>query len=127
MKAVRPALLRFLVLVLSALALQGLPLIFSAAGDNGGVALYLIHLHAVIPLCAFFIPLWAARGGVHPLAGFFPIGGALLLLPVYSRPGMGLICMILSLIGGVAGQEWEKRKEAAKGNHHGTGKKQTKK
>lgn len=127
MKGLRPALLRFGILVIAALALQGLPLIFLSMEGEGGLALYLIHLYGILPLCAFLIPLWAARGGVHPMAGFFPIGGALLLLPVYQSPGMGFICLLLSLIGGVAGQEWEKRKETMKGKHHGTTKKQGKK
>lgn len=127
MKGLRPALVRFGVLVIAALALQGLPLIFPDMAGEGGLALYLIHLYGVIPLCAFFIPLWAARGGVHPFAGFFPIGGALMLLPVYQSMGMGLICLLLSLIGSVAGQEWEKRRMAVKGKHHGTAKKYAKK
>lgn len=109
--------LRFGVLALSALALQGIPLLYMRLEGDAGVALYLIHLYGILPLCAFFIALWAGLGGVHPLAAFFPIGGALLLLPVYESPGMGLICLALSLIGSVTGQEWNRRKE--KGGRHG--------
>ena len=101
---------RFAVLVLSALALQGIPFLFTLMEGDGGVLLYLIHLYAVIPLCAFFLALWAGLGGVHPFAAFFPVGGAL-LLPVYASVGMGLICLLLSLIGSVAGQEWKKRSQ----------------
>ena len=107
--SLRRAVFRFAVLVLSALALQGIPFLFTLAEGDGGVLLYLIHLYAVIPLCAFFLALWAGLGGVHPFAAFFPVGGALLLLPVYASVGMGLLCLLLSLIGSVAGQEWRKR------------------
>ena len=75
------------------------------------------------PVMAAVIPFWAGLGGVHPLAAFFPIGGALLLFPVYHSPGMGILCMALSLIGAVAGQEWKKRRETEKGKHHGGEKK----
>lgn len=110
---------RFALLALVALALQGVPLLFFQMEGDAGVALYLAHLYGVIPLCALALPFWAGRGGVHPLAAFFPIGGALLLLPVYESTGIGLLCLLLSLIGAVAGQEWEKRQTAKKGTHHG--------
>ena len=113
------ALWRFGVLALGALALQGLPFLFLMVEGDGGVALYLIHLYAVIPLAALLLPAWAGAGGVHPLAAFFPVGGALLLLPVYESVGMGLVCLLLSLIGAVAGQEWKKRRGPKKGSHHG--------
>ena len=117
--ASRKALIRFAVLFLSALALQGVPLLFLLMEGDAGVTWYLIHLYAVIPLCALLIPLWAGMGGVHPLAAFFPIGGALLILPVYESPKIALLCMALSLVGCVAGREWQNRKTAQKGNHHG--------
>ena len=107
----RRAVFRFAVLFLSALALQGIPFLFTLLEGDAGVLLYLVHLYAVIPLCAFFLALWAGLGGVHPFAAFFPVGGALLLLPVYASVGMGLICLLLSLIGSVAGQEWKKRSQ----------------
>ena len=110
---------RFLLLVLAALALQGIPFLFLGVEGDAGAALYLIHLYGVIPLAAVLLPLWAGLGGVHPLAAFFPIGLALLLLPVYESTGVALLCMLLSLIAAVAGQEWKKRRETKKGNHHG--------
>ena len=110
---------RFAVLALSALALQGIPLLFMALEGDGGVLLYLLHLYAVLPVCALLVPFWAGLGGVHPLAAFFPIGAALLLLPVYESPGMGLGCLLLSLLGATAGQEVKKRRTVKKGNHHG--------
>ncbi|MBE5787023.1 MAG: hypothetical protein E7324_05730 [Clostridiales bacterium] len=119
MTPLKQALLRFLLLTAAAFSLQGIPLLFMLMEGDAGMALYLIHLYAFIPLCAFFIPFWAGMGGVHPLAAFFPIGGALMLLPVYASPGVGLICMLLSLVGAVAGQEWQKRKAKKKGKHHG--------
>lgn len=110
---------RFVLLVLAALALQGLPLLFLLMEGDAGAALYLIHLYAGLPLAAVLLAAWAGAGGVHPLAAFFPVGGALLLLPVYASTGMGLFCLLLSLIGAVAGQEWKKRRETEKGKHHG--------
>ena len=110
---------RFAALIAGALALQGIPVLFTRMDGDGGMLLYLIHLYAVLPLCAFSAPFWAGRGGVHPFAGCFPIGGALLMLPVYESPGMGLAFILLSLIGCVAGQEWEKRKNPKKGTRHG--------
>ena len=110
---------RFIVLALAALALQGIPLLFLSLEGDAGMMWYLIHLYAVIPLCAFLIPLWAGLGGVHPLAAFFPIGLALWVLPVYESPSIALLCLGLSLVGSAAGQEWRKRRSSQKGNHHG--------
>lgn len=111
--------LRFAVLLLWAAVLQGIPILFSLPEGDRGMALYLLHLYAVIPLCALLVPFWAGLGGVHPLAACLPIGGALMLLPVYQSPGIGGLCILLSLIGCVAGQEWKKRKAGKKGGHHG--------
>ena len=118
-KATKKAILRFIVLAACALALQGIPLLFLGIEGDAGAALYLLYLYAVLPVMAVILPCWAGLGGVHPLAAFFPIGGALLLLPVYESPGMGILCMGLSLVAAVAGQEWQKRREAEKGKHHG--------
>ena len=117
MSAGRRALLRFGLLALAALALQGIPFLYMMMEGDAGVFLYLLHLYGVLPLAAVFLPFWAGCGGVHPLAAFFPIGGALLLLPAYESPGVGLACMLLSLVGSVAGQEWQKRRR--KGKKHG--------
>ena len=111
--------LRFAALALGALALQGLPFLFTLMEGDAGAALYFIHLYAVIPLCALLLPFWAGLGGVHPLAGCLPVGGLLLALPVYQSPGTGVLCIVLSLLGCVAGQEWQKRKNGRKGKHHG--------
>ena len=113
------ALIRFAVLALAALALEGVPFLYTLVEGDGGVMLYLLHLYALLPLMAAALPFWAARGGVHPLAAFIPIGLALLLLPTFQSPGMALLCMLISLVSAVAGQEWEKRKTEQKGNHHG--------
>ena len=121
--SLRKAVFRFIVLVLSALALQGIPFLYMLMEGAAGVLMYLIHLYAILPACSALLALWAGLGGVHPLAAFWPVGGALLLLPAYESPGMGLLCMALSLIGAVAGQEWNKRKGAGHGKHNGDGKK----
>ena len=115
----KKAALRFLILLLIALALQGVPGLFLLWEGDGGAALYLIHLYLVLPLAAVAVPFWAGLGGVHPFAGFFPIGGALLLLPVYESPGMGILCLALSLVACVAGREWQSRRTQQKGKHHG--------
>lgn len=119
----RKAILRFFLQALGALVLQGLPFLYTLLEGDDGTLLYFLHLYAVMPLAAFFLAAWAGAGGVHPLAAFFPVGGALLFLPVYESMGMGLGCLLLSLVGAVAGQEWKKRGQPAKGGHHGGKKK----
>ena len=110
---------RFAVLLLAALGLQSVPLLFQWIEGDGGLALYMIHLYAVIPLAAALLPFWAGLGGVHPLAAFFPVGVALLLLPVYHSPETGLVCLLISLVASVAAQETIRRRDGAKGGHHG--------
>lgn len=112
-------LIRFFILLAAAVLLQALPLVIFQTDGDGTLALYLIYLYAVIPLAAALIPLWAGLGGVHPLAAFFPIGGALLLSPVYHSPLVAVFCFLISLVASVAGQEWKKRQDAEKGGHHG--------
>lgn len=119
MKKKNVPLIRFLLLAAAALILQFIPFLYTKWEHPAAESLYFIHLYAVLPLSAALLPYWAGRGGVHPLLGFFPIGGALLLLPVYHSPGMGLLCLLLSLVGSVAGQEAKKRQESRKGKHHG--------
>ena len=118
-------LIRFLILLIAAVFLQLLPLaVFRAEGD-GALALYLIYLYAALPVASALLPFWAGLGGVHPLAAFFPIGGALLLFRTYHSPGIALLCFAVSMIAAVAGQEAKMRRETEKGGHHGgkTGKK----
>ena len=111
----KQALGRFSVLVLAALALQGLyPLLLCMEGD-AAVLLLAALTYGLLPLAALLAPCWAARGNVHPLAACLPIGGLSLLLYT-APPWVGLVCLLLSLVGAAAGQEWEKRrgKEAEK-------------
>lgn len=116
----KAALIAFGALVLCAVVLQVLPLLFDRmANGEAATALYLTHLYAAIPLCALALPFFAGRWGVHPLAACWPIGGLTLLLPIYSSPGVGILCIILSLVGCVAGREWKNRKTNRKGKHHG--------
>ena len=109
---------RFLLALLLALLLQGLGWAAQLLPGEGGLVCYFAVLYVGAPLAAAGLSWWAGRGGVHPMAAFFPVGGALLLLPVYHSPGIGLLCLLLSLIGAVAGQEWEKRRKE-KGRKHG--------
>ena len=120
----KKALLRFFVLFLAALALQGLyPLLFLMEGD-APVLLMLALTYVLLPLSAALLPCWAALGGVHPLAACLPIGGMALLFGT-SPPWVGMICLLLSLIGAAAGQEWEKRRNGEEKKKHAgkTGKK----
>ena len=112
-------LIRFLILLIAAVLMQGLPLIFLTSDGDGSLALYLIYLYAAFPIAAAALPFWAGLGGVHPLAAFFPIGSALLVSPVYHSPGMALVCLVISMIASVAGQELKKRRQPEKGGHHG--------
>ena len=111
------ALLRFAALVLAALALQGLyPLLMLLEGDVP-VLLMVALTYALLPLAALLLPCWAALGGVHPLAACLPIGGMALL---FGAPPawVGLMCLLLSLIGAAAGQEWKKRMSEEEHKRH---------
>ena len=100
---------RFAALVLAALALQGLyPLLLRMEGD-AAVLLLVALTYGLLPLAAVMLPCWATRGNVHPLAACLPIGGLSLLLGT-APPWAGLVCLLLSLVGAAAGQEWEKRR-----------------
>lgn len=110
---------RFAAVAVSALALQGIGGLSLLTEGDGGVLLYAACLYVLLPLCAVLIPFWAGLGGTHPLAACLPIGGALLLFPIYQSPGMGLLCILLSLVGCTAGREWAQRKNQRKGKHHG--------
>lgn len=120
--AIKKALWRFLLLVFAAVALQGIFLLMLLIEGDIGLMLYAVYLYVLMPLCALLIPCWAGLGGVHPLAAFFPIGGIPLLIGSMP-PGFCGVYLLLSLIGAVAGQEWQKHKQAKKGNHHGGNKK----
>lgn len=113
----KKAIFRFAVLLLSALALQGLyPLLFLLEGD-GAVLLLLLLTYVLLPAAAALLPCWAALGGVHPLAACLPVGGCSLIVgaaPVW----VGLMCIALSLIGAAAGQEWEKRRNKEDQKRH---------
>ena len=122
----RKAALRFLALVLVAFALQGMLLLITALeiGDGDGALLLWAALVALTPVAAILVPCWAALGGVHPLAAFFPIGLAALIFPGWPN-WLGWVCLPLSLVSAVAGQEWKKRRETEGTKRHArTGRKQ---
>lgn len=110
---------RFWALLGAALLLEGLPALYLLLGGPAGRGLYFFNLYAALPLCALLIPCWAGLGGVHPLVAFFPIGGLELLLPVYRQPVVGFICLLLSLVGAVAGNEMRDRRKGTKKRHGG--------
>ncbi len=114
----KKALLRFAALMLAALVLQGLyPLLFLMEGD-APVLLMAAVTYVLLPLSAALVPCWAALGGVHPLAACLPIGGMALAFGT-SPAWVGLLCLLLSLIGASAGQEWEKRRNGEEKKKHG--------
>lgn len=109
---------RFLALLAAAALLQVIfHLCLRAAGDAGALLL-VVNMYAVLPVASLLLPFWAGTGGAHPFAAFFPIGGAALIFS--SIPAwLCLLCMLLSLVASVAGQEWTKRKETTERRHHG--------
>ena len=119
-------------LIGTALLSPALRLIPGSAAALGGSSAWLGPL-AALPLGLLYAALLRRLRGTLDPGECFPElmrralgrrpGGALLLLPAYESPGMGLLCMALSLIGAVAGQEWNKRKGAGHGKHNGDGKK----
>lgn len=119
MSAGKRACLWFGLLMIIALLLQGIGFLCGKIPGETGTLFYLLHLYIALPLSAALFPFFAGKKGVHPIAAFFPVGGMLLLLPVYHSPGVGLICLLLSLVAAVAGQEWEKQKNHQKGSYHG--------
>ncbi len=113
----RKALGRFAVLTLVALALQGLyPLLLFMEGD-APVLLMVTLTYGLLPIAALLLPCWAALGGVNPLAACLPVGGLALLFGA-SPLWVGLICLLLSLIGAAAGQEWKKRRNGEAEKQH---------
>lgn len=106
----KKAIYRFSVLALAALALQGAyPLLFLLEGD-GAVLLMVLLTYVLLPLTALLLPCWAALGGAHPMAACLPVGGFSLLTGA-PPAWVGFTCLLLSLIGATAGQEWQKRKK----------------
>ena len=122
----KKALGRFAALVMAALMLQGLyPLLMLLEGD-APVLLMVALTYGLLPIAALLLPCWAALGGVHPLAACLPVGGMALLFGL-SPVWVGLMCLLLSLIGAAAGQEWKKRRnEEAEKRHAGKAKKRKK-
>ena len=101
---------RFLALMLAGVFLQaGMLLCLRTAGD-AGLALYAALFHGALPLLSALLPYWAGKGGVHPMAAFFPISGPALLFPS-PAPWLPWVCLVFSLVASVAGQETRKRKE----------------
>lgn len=124
----KKAALRFVLLLAAAGAVQGLSLLSFLMEGDGQVLFYLFCSYALLPAAAAVVPFWAALGGVHPLAACLPMGGLPLVLGSAPSPLICLVCILVSLVSAVAGQEWKKRKAPQKeGNsNHGRnrGKKQ---
>ncbi len=108
---------RFLALMLAGVFLQaGMLLCLRAAGD-AGLALYAALFYGALPLLSALLPYWAGKGGVHPMAAFFPISGPALLFPS-PAPWLPWVCLLISLVASVAGQETRKRKETERKKNH---------
>ena len=114
----RRPLRRFLILLLAAGLLQILFHFSLRMQGDGGALLLVFNMYALLPAASVLLPFWAGKGGVHPFAAFFPVGGAALVFS--SIPAwVSVLCMLLSLVAAVAGQEWTKRNETEKKGHHG--------
>ena len=105
----------FLLVLLSALFLQAVPVLLSHAlpdMDSVSILLYSFFLYAVHPLCALTVPFLLTRKGLLPaLAVFFPYGLFLLALPFYpDGRGIGAVCLLLGLLSAAAGETWYKQK-----------------
>lgn len=104
---------RFSILIFAAAALQILLRVSLGVPGDGGALLLILQLYVLLPVLSILLPFWAGRGGVHPFAAFFPLGGAALIFS--AAPGwLCFVCMLLSLVACVAGQEWTKRTETEK-------------
>ena len=112
----RPAGRFFALAAVGALIPAALALCFLLPGD-GGYLLSGLMLYGALPLLSLLLPYWAGKGGVLPIAAFFPLGAPLLFLN--GTAPFGLLSMGLSLVGSVAGQERRKRMNPKKGAPHG--------
>ncbi len=105
----KKALIRFLSLLAAAVLLQGMILLCFLIEGQWGVVLFVLCSYVLMPAAALLVPFWAALGGVHPLAACLPVGGLPLLLYTVE-PKVCLICIAVSLVSAVAGQEWSRRR-----------------
>ncbi len=113
----KKALLRFLALLAAAVLAQGMILLSFLPAGQWGVWLYVLCSYVLMPAAAMLAPFWAALGGVHPLAACLPIGGLPLLLYTVE-PKVCLICIAVSLVSAVAGQEWSRRRKKEDHKRH---------
>ena len=110
MKKCSPALVCFLILIVTAFTLWGAPFLYDG-WVRGGMALYVFCMYVLAPVLAVLLPYFGGTRGLHPMAGFFPIGAAL-LFSVHGEHGkMALGLMLVSLVATVAGNEVKKRRE----------------
>lgn len=114
MKRVRvsPPVLWFLILCACALLFWAAPFAYDQWADQG-LVLFAISAYLLLPLLSAVLPFLGGQRGLHPMAGFFPLGCALLFSAHASMPGLAFLCMGLSLVACVAGNELKKRKEQA--------------
>lgn len=115
MRKMSPAVRWFLILLLTGLVLWGAPFLYDG-WVKGGMMLYVMSMYVLAPLLSAVLPYLGGTRGLHPMAGFFPIGLALLLSVHGRHGGMSIALMGVSLVACVAGNEVKKRRETCGGN-----------
>lgn len=94
----------------SALVWWAAPFAYNGWAERG-LVLYALFIYVLLPLLSVLLPYFGGTRGLHPMAACFPLGLALLLSPCADLPGLAILCMVLSLVACVAGNEVKKRKE----------------
>ena len=115
----KKALCRFLILLAAAGAIQGMAFLCLLTEGDWGIPLYALCSYVLLPAAAVVVPCWAALGGVHPMAACLPIGGLPFLFHLSPAPMLCLICIVISLVSAVAGQEWKKRRKLEENRNNG--------
>ena len=77
--------------------------------------MYVLSVYVLLPVLSLLLPYWGGKRGLHPMAACFPLGLALLLSRHADLPGFAVLCMVISLVACVAGNEVKKRKEQPRG------------
>ena len=100
----------FLILITAAFLWWLAP--FAYAGwAEAGLVLHMGFVYVLLPVLSVLLPYWGGQQGLHPMAGFFPMGLALLFSLHWDLPGFACLCMLLSLVACVTGNEVKSRRE----------------
>lgn len=107
---VSPALGWFLILIFAAFLWWISPFAYERWAD-AGLVLHMVSVYVILPALSILLPYFGGTRGLHPMAGFFPMGLALLFSMHWDLPGFAFLCMGLSLVACVAGNEVKNRRE----------------